>query len=196
MDHTMKWFGILSIALAYGLLGCLMILSDPGQSIWIWFLVAFIPLTPITIWLIALGEKRNQMVGSGCGCGVKAPLSIHLWLHQTTILWIVTMFMADQFAKQDLSPAFRFATSMLPLPGFVAVALVELAYVKYMDEFQRRILLEALAIAFPAALAVCFIGGNMQEAGVISAVNINKMIWPWMVFTIIPAYAIAWWRYR
>jgi hypothetical protein len=60
----------------------------------------------------------------------------------------------------------RIVVAMLPLPFFLLFLLTEVRYMRNLDEMQRRIQLEALAIAFPAVLLLLLTLGLLQVAGV------------------------------
>src|SRR5262245_44824905 len=50
----------------------------------------------------------------------------------------------------------RAAAALLPAIAMAAFLWVEIAYLRQLDEFHRRVQLEALAVAFPLALLLVF----------------------------------------
>jgi hypothetical protein len=64
-----------------------------------------------------------------------------------------------------------------------------------LDELQRRIQLEALAIAFPAAMMLGMAVEYLQKAGFARGVEVGD-VWPIMLLLYVPAILFARWRYR
>jgi hypothetical protein len=65
-----------------------------------------------------------------------------------------------------LAGPLRIVVAMLPVPFFVYFLLTEVRYMRNLDELQRRIQLEALAVAFPVVLLLLMTLGLLQVAGV------------------------------
>lgn len=61
--------------------------------------------------------------------------------------------------------AWRFPLAIAPMAPFVYGIFAYLRYLRLIDELQRRIALEALAIAFGASAAITFGYGLLQIAG-------------------------------
>lgn len=76
---------------------------------------------------------------------------------------------------RDLSPGLRIAVALVPVLGFAVLIGLEVQIVRHLDEFQQRVQLEALAMAFPAAVG---------------------RVWPLMFLLYVPACFLARWRYR
>lgn len=89
----------------------------------------------------------------------------------------------------------RVAAALLPVPFFVVFILAELRWVRESDEFHRNVLLESLAIAFPAAIVLAVVVEALQKAGLVTGWSIGD-VWPWMALLWIPALWIALRRYR
>ena len=64
-----------------------------------------------------------------------------------------------------MTPAGRLALAMIPVALWAAAILFLVLTVRGLDELQRRIQLEALAIAFPAAMLVGMGVEYLQKAG-------------------------------
>ena len=62
-----------------------------------------------------------------------------------------------------------------------------------LDELHRRIALDALAVAFPAAIALGYLVESLQQAGFLAGVGIGD-VWPWMALLWLPA--LLWSRAR
>jgi len=65
-----------------------------------------------------------------------------------------------------LAGPLRILVALVPVPFFVYFLLTEIRYMRNLDELQRRIQLEALAIAFPVVLLLLMTLGLLQVAGV------------------------------
>lgn len=57
------------------------------------------------------------------------------------------------------------AVALLPVPVFAWLIFVLVRGIRALDELERRIQLEALALAFPAALLIVFTAGLLHLAG-------------------------------
>jgi len=81
------------------------------------------------------------------------------------ILWIVTYFFARAFLESP-GPAtgVRVAVALLPIPVFAGTLWKFIGFLRAADEFERRIHLEALAVAFPLTMLLLMILGLMQRA--------------------------------
>ena len=129
-----------------------------------------------------------------CNDGVRrAPgliSSAFIW----AILYIVALF---ALKHADLPRSAAVATALLPIPAFVVFLWQFIRYVRDTDELERRIQLEALAIAFPVTIVLLMLLGLLDLA-----VPLDRAEWSYRnVWTILPAIyfcsvALAWRRYR
>jgi len=82
-----------------------------------------------------------------------------------TILWIVTYFFARGFLNDPgPSTAVRVAVALLPIPFFAGALWRFIGFLRAADEFERRIHLEALAVAFPLTMLLLMILALLQRA--------------------------------
>ena len=82
-----------------------------------------------------------------------------------TILWIITYFFARGFLKSPgPSTAVRVGVALLPIPFFAGALWKFIGFLRSADEFERRIHLEALAVAFPLTMLLLMILALMQRA--------------------------------
>lgn len=95
----------------------------------------------------------------------------------------------------ELTQAVRLVIALLPLPFFFAFIWAELRWIRQQDEFHRRVLLESLAIAFPAAIALAVVIESLEKAAVLPSLSVGD-VWPWMALTWLPALWMARRRYR
>jgi hypothetical protein len=88
----------------------------------------------------------------------------------------------------------RLAVALLPAPLFVWFILAELAALRRLDEFHRRVLLDALAIAFPAAILVGVTIDALQKGGFVTDWSVGD-VWPFMALLWVPALWLAYRHY-
>lgn len=89
----------------------------------------------------------------------------------------------------------RVALALLPVALWGAAILLLVRAMRALDELQRRIHLEALGIAFPAALMLGMTVEYLQKAGIARDLGVGD-VWPAMALLYVPALAWAHWRYR
>lgn len=81
------------------------------------------------------------------------------------LLWISVYMIARGLLNLEIaSPPLRAAIALLPIPFFVWYLWTWMKGVASMDELQRRIELEALGFAFPAALVILMTVGLLDLA--------------------------------
>jgi hypothetical protein len=97
--------------------------------------------------------------------------------------------------SQDHGVAGRVALALLPAPFTALFIGAELRWIRRLDEFHRRVVLDSLAIAFPAALLLAVVVEGLQKAGFVTGWTLGD-VWPWMALTWVPALWIAYRRYR
>ncbi len=85
----------------------------------------------------------------------QAPRRDRILCFVTTVLFAASYAAAMAALKSfDLPQAGRVAVALSPLPFFAAFLVAEIRLLRRVDELERRIQLEALAVAFPAALTM------------------------------------------
>ncbi len=81
------------------------------------------------------------------------------------LFWIVTYFGAREVLKQvPLETWQRIGVALIPVPFFAACVVLFIRGIRQMDELQKRIQLEALAVAYPVGLVFLMTLGLMQRA--------------------------------
>lgn len=86
------------------------------------------------------------------------------------LLWLALYFGARMILKQDgLGAGIRVGIALLPVPVFAAFLWHAIRSIRSADEFERRIHLEALAVAFPLTLLLLTTLALMQRAVELSA---------------------------
>lgn len=118
------------------------------------------------------------------------------WLYLTGCLTLVAvMGVSWALEHASLQPPARLALALVPVALWAgAIALVVLA-LRALDELQRRIQLEALAIAFPSAMLLGMLVEYLQKAGFARDLAVGD-VWPVMFLLYVPALLFAHWRYR
>lgn len=90
--------------------------------------------------------------------------------------------------------AWRYPVAVLPMVPFVYAIAAYVRFMRDLDEVQRRIKLEAFAIAFGATAAVTFCYGFLQHVGL---PHVNWwFVWPVMGVSWIAGHIVAERRYR
>lgn len=86
------------------------------------------------------------------------------------VAWVV-VYLAALLAlkKLELAPAVRITLAVLPAVPFVFFILLAIARIGAMDELQRKIHLEALALAYPLAMLLLMTLGLLDKAIVLAS---------------------------
>ena len=111
-------------------------------------------------------------------------------------LFLVLFFAARGLLElEGLSTAIRVSLALLPLPAFLWFLWTFIAGVREADELERRIQLEALAVAFPLTLVLIMTLGLLQIAVPLSPDDWSyRHIWPTLyVFYVL---GLSWARRR
>ena len=87
------------------------------------------------------------------------------------------------------APALRALVALLPLPAIAIVLRATARYIRDLDELQRRIELEALALGSVAIAFAYLTAGLLHGAGVIKVSATSAMLW--VLPSLSLAYAIA-----
>lgn len=97
--------------------------------------------------------------------------------------------------KQPMGSSSRLALALLPLPFSLFMLALYVRLVRQADEFQKKIFLESLAIAWPAAMILGMTFEYLQKAGFAMWMDVGRL-WPVMAFLWAPALFYSYWRYR
>ena len=95
--------------------------------------------------------------------------------------WLVLYFGVRFFleANPDLARDARLALAFIPLPAFAAFLVLFVRALRGADELERRIQLEALAVAFPLGMLLLTTLGLVQRAVELSFEDWSfNHIWP------------------
>jgi len=96
---------------------------------------------------------------------------------------------------QDHTVAGRVVLALLPAPFTALFIVAELRWIRRLDEFHRRVVLDSLAIAFPTAILLAVVVEGLQKAGFVTDWTLGD-VWPWMALMWVPALWVAYRRFR
>jgi hypothetical protein len=97
--------------------------------------------------------------------------------------------------RSELEPAGRILAALLPVPFNVAVMVLVVKSIRRLDEFQRRVHFEAVAVAFISTGLAVLLWGYLQKADIVGPVNVGLVWVPMTVFYCI-GYLVAARHYR
>jgi len=89
----------------------------------------------------------------------------------------------------------RVAIALMPLPGDIALILLVLGAIRTLDEFQKRVHFEAIAVAFLSTGVAVFVYGYLQQAQVVGSLNAG-LVWAFMLIFYAIGYVVAARHYR
>jgi hypothetical protein len=100
--------------------------------------------------------------------------------------------------KVTAPPAWaRLALVSVPFVLSGTFLVAEIRYIRRMDELERRIQLEALAVAYPAAALLIFALGLLERAGLpVPGFERLRDVWPLVILPYVVGIAMATRRYR
>lgn len=111
--------------------------------------------------------------------------------------WLLSWILSSALLHSlDLGEGPRAVIALLPLPAFAWFLWRYVAYIRSMDELRHRIELEALAIAFPLAVAFLMTMGQVQLARPGAAgIPVTSGFWGYLVLFYLLGRGIAERRY-
>ena len=104
------------------------------------------------------------------------------------VVWLATYAVArGVLERPDLSDAVRVAVALFPIPFFAAFLWRAIAHIREADEFERRIHLEALAVAYPLVMLLLMTLGLLERA-----IKLNFQDWSYLhVWYYLPLFYLA-----
>ena len=97
----------------------------------------------------------------------------------------------------EMSSGVRIALALSPFPFFVAFLVTEIRVLRQVDELERRIQLEALAIAFPAAVLLLMALALLERAVPLSPQDWSyRHVWSFLPLLYLASLGVARRRYR
>lgn len=108
--------------------------------------------------------------------------------------WMVVYFFARAILEMpNVAPWLRVAVALLPALPFALFARVAISQVGKMDELQRRVQLEALAMAFPAAILLLMLLGLIGQA---LDLTLERHVWHYLPICYFGGLSLVWRRYQ
>jgi hypothetical protein len=90
------------------------------------------------------------------------------------LAYLIVLALSMAFVNANPGSTWRFVVVLAPVVPALFVVLAVVRHVRRLDELQRRIQLEALALAFPSSALVTFSYGLLQQAG------LPPLNWTWV----------------
>lgn len=111
-----------------------------------------------------------------------------------TAFAVIATNVAIRFA--GLPKGVNIALAVAPLPGLLAIIYFGLKALRAMDELERRIQAEALALSFGIISTALVIYGQLQSSSVFSEPEHWTVLWPMMWCIYVACFAVTRKRYR
>lgn len=113
-------------------------------------------------------------------------------------LWILCYFTARGVLElRDLGPGTRIAAAVLPVAPFAWFLWTFIGHIRAADELERRIHLEALAVAFPVTMLLLMTLGLLQLATTLSMDDWSyRHVWAFLPAFYLGGLALARRRYQ
>lgn len=107
----------------------------------------------------------------------------------------LTSLLSSWILRHSILPTeARVLVALVPGPFFVWFIFAELRWIRTFDEFQRRVVLDSLAIAFPSAITLGVVIDALQKGGFVTTWGVGD-VWPFMAILWLPSLWIASRRY-
>jgi hypothetical protein len=98
--------------------------------------------------------------------------------------------------NDSLGSGWKLLVALVVMSTFALFIWTEVRHVRRCDELYQRIMLESLAIAFPATFAAFTLLELLRDAELVSPPFVVEKMWPLMVLLWVLAYGFARWRYQ
>jgi hypothetical protein len=90
----------------------------------------------------------------------------------------------------ELGNTARIAVALTPLPADIVAIALALQRIRRLDEFQKRVHFEAVAVAFLSTGVAVFVYGYLQKADAVGPLNMG-LVWGFMLVFYALGYFIA-----
>ena len=116
----------------------------------------------------------------------------------STVAWILAYFIARGILENDqLSEGLRLVVALVPIIPFALFLMSVLAGIRELDELQRRVHLEALAIAFPLTMLLLMSLGLVELVVPLSPDDWSyRHVWQFLPVFYFAGLAFTWRRYQ
>jgi ABC-type cobalamin transport system permease subunit len=92
-------------------------------------------------------------------------------------LYAVALVVSIRWLQHNPSPPWKYVIAVLPVLPALWIPIAAVRFLREMDELQRRIQLESLALGFTSAAALTLTYGFLQNAGLPDL----SWVWVWPV---------------
>jgi len=127
------------------------------------------------------------------------PLLSSKWMGIISVsTWILAYFIARGILENDqLSDGLRLVVALVPIIPFALFLMSVLAGIRELDELQRRVHLEALAIAFPLTMLLLMSLGLVELVIPLSPDDWSyRHVWQFLPLFYFLGLAFTWRRYQ
>lgn len=107
----------------------------------------------------------------------------------------VDLLASSLLTQPGLSRTTRLAFALMPLPGDIALIVLALGWLRRLDDFQKKVHLEAVATSFLSTGVAVFIFGYLQTAHLVGNLQAG-LVWIFMLIFYAVGYLIAAGHYR
>jgi len=97
--------------------------------------------------------------------------------------------------RLELGDTARIVVALTPLPADIALIVLVLRRIRRLDEFQKRLHFEAVAVAFLSTGAAVFMYSYLQRAHAVGPLNAG-LVWAFMLLFYATGYRIAMSHYK
>lgn len=114
------------------------------------------------------------------------------------VFWVLSYFAARMaLAQLELDSWMRVTVALLPVIPTALFLWIVVGHIRTLDELQRRVHLEALAIAFPLSILLLWTLGLLQLAVDLPAEDWSyRHVWVYLPLLYFVGLAFAWRRYQ
>lgn len=120
------------------------------------------------------------------------------WALVSAVLWVLSYFFARVALKvADPGSAAAVLVVLVPIPAFAAMLWFLIKGIAGADELERRIHLEALAVAFPLSMLLLMTLGLLDLAIDLNPADWSyRHVWPMLALFWFVGLVVARWRYN
>ena len=109
-------------------------------------------------------------------------------------VYTIFVTLSVRWLRHNPAAPWKYLIAVAPMLPALVVPVAVVRFLREIDELQRRIQLEALAVAFTATAVITLTYGFLQNAGLPDLSWI--WVWPIMGISWVIGLAVARWRYR
>lgn len=199
MDHATRRHPVLNLDVSFWLALVLLIasavlLKTVEMSVVLGLVVGLAPAVPIAVRFFTMpAEQATALIDVEC---VRISRRVHLAAIGSAVFAASALLTSSWLLRNfEFGAAAGVAVALLPVLPWTAFLLAQVYTLSHLDELQRRIQLDAVAMAFAGAVVLVMTVERVQKAGFWLGVDATDF-WVWMIMLYVPAYLVARLRYR